>query len=254
MKRICLLILIGIFSQIRSQEDLTYQNPPEEILELVDVSMPPRVLMDEKKNYMIFLYRDTYKTIGELSEKEMRLGGLRINPKTNIGSRVNYYNNIKISYLGKGKYKPKQIKGMPSNPRISNIKWSPDQTKVALTNTTRDGVELWCLDLKRGRVRKITGPELNANLGDVINWFQDGKSLLVKFVPSEMTKLLNADELIPIGPRVSTNDGKKAQNRTYQDLLKNKNDEKNFEILATSELYKVSIKGEKKIMEKERYV
>ena len=34
----------------------------------------------------------------------------------------------------------------------------------------------------------------------------------------------NADELIPVGPRVSTNDGKKAQNRTYQDLLKNKND------------------------------
>ena len=250
MKRICLLILIGIFSQIRSQEDLTYQNPPEEILELVDVNMPPRVLMDEKKNYIIFLYRDTYKTIGELSEKEMRLGGLRINPKTNIGSRVNYYNNIKISYLDKDKYKLKQIKGMPSNPRMSNIKWSPDQTKIALTNTTRDGVELWCLDLKRGRVRKITGPELNANLGDVINWFQDGEALLVKFVPSRMEEILNADELIPVGPRVSTNDGKKAQNRTYQDLLKNKNDEKNFEILATSELYKVSIKGEKKLWKK----
>ena len=66
--RICFLILIVIFSQIRSQEDLTYQTPPEEILKLVDVSMPPRVLMDEKKTYMIFLYRDTYKTIEELSE------------------------------------------------------------------------------------------------------------------------------------------------------------------------------------------
>ena len=149
--RICFLILIVIYSQIRSQEDLTYQIPPKEILKLVDVSMPPQVLMDEKKTYMIFLYRDTYKTIEELSEKEMRLGGLRINPRTNIGSRVNYYNNIKISYLGKDKYKPKQIKGMPSNPRLSNIKWSPDQTKVALTNTTRDGVELWYLDLNRGK-------------------------------------------------------------------------------------------------------
>ena len=41
-------------------------------------------------------------------------------------------------------------------------------------------------------------------------------------------------------------DGAKAQNRTYQDLLKSKNDEDNFEILAMSELYKVSIKGNKR--------
>ena len=37
---------------------------------------------------------------------------------------------------------------------------------------------------------------------------------------------------------------------TYQDLLKNKNDEKNFEILALSELYKVSIKGSKRLWKK----
>ena len=37
--------------------------------------------------------------------------------------------------------------------------------------------------------------------------------------------------------------GKKAQNRTYQDLLKNKNDEFNFEQLARSEIYKVPLKG-----------
>ena len=58
MIRIYLLILIVIFSQIRSQEDLIYQTPPEEILKLVDVSMPPRVLMDEeKKIYDISLSR-----------------------------------------------------------------------------------------------------------------------------------------------------------------------------------------------------
>ena len=250
MIRTYFLIVIFIFSQISSQEDLTYQHPPDEILRLVDVSLPPRVLMDDKKNYMIYLYRDTYKTIEELSEKEMRLGGLRINPKTNIGSRVNYYKNIKISYLRKDRSKPKPIKVMPSNPRIANIKWSPDQTKLAVTNTTAEGVELWYLDLKKRRIKKLTGPALNANLGDVINWFQDGESVLVKFVPPNMPKILNTNELIPIGPRVSTNDGKKAQNRTYQDLLKNKNDEKNFEILASSELYKVTLKGEKRLLKK----
>tara|TARA_Y100001970_G_scaffold171364_1_gene209453 strand:- start:1220 stop:3643 length:2424 start_codon:yes stop_codon:yes gene_type:complete len=250
MNRAYFFLFIILFSKIQAQEDLAYQIPPQEIQKLVDITLPPRVLMDNKKNYMIYLYRDTYKTIEELSEKEMRLGGLRLNPKTNIGSRVNYFKNIKISNLKKGSTKPEQVNGLPLNPRIANIKWSPDQSKIAMTNTTTDGVELWYLDLKKGKLKKLTGPNLNANLGDVINWFNDGKSILAKFVPVDISEILNTDDLVPIGPRVSTNDGKKAQNRTYQDLLKNKNDEKNFEILSHSELYKITLKGRKSLWKK----
>ena len=131
-----------IFFSLYAQEDLKYQVPPKAILDLIDVTMPPRVLVDDNKNYMIYLYRDTYKTIGELSEKEMRLAGLRINPKTNIGSRVSYYNNIKISSVGNSFSKIYDVKGLPKSSRLSNVKWSPDQTKIAMTNTTKEGVEL----------------------------------------------------------------------------------------------------------------
>ena len=239
-----------LFLNLFAQEDLSYQTPPKEILELIDVSLPPRVLVDERKRYMIYLYRDNYKTIEELSEKEMRLAGLRINPQKNIGSRVSYYNNIEISLIKNNKSEFLKVKGLPKNPRLSNIKWSPDQTMIAFTNTTSEGVELWVLDLKKVKLKKLTSPKLNANLGSVINWFKDSKSLLVKFVPPKTKAIKMTEDLIPTGPRISTNDGAKAQNRTYQDLLKNKNDEKNFEILALSELYKVSIKGSKRLWKK----
>jgi hypothetical protein len=134
-----LLFFNLIFFSLYAQEGLEYQVPPKEILDLIDVTMPPRVLVDDNKNYMVYLYRDTYKTIEELSEKEMRLAGLRINPKTNIGSRVSYYNNIKISSLENNPSKIYDVKGMPTDPRISNIEWSPDQTKIAMTNTTKEG-------------------------------------------------------------------------------------------------------------------
>ena len=245
-----LLFFNLIFFSLYAQEDLQYQVPPKEIVDLIDVTMPPRVLVDDNKNYMVYLYRDTYKTIEELSEKEMRLAGLRINPQTNIGSRVSYYNNIEISLAENNYSKIYDVKGMPKDPRISNVKWSPDQTKIAMTNTTKAGVELWLLDLKSSKLKKLIGPKLNANLGNVINWFKDSKSLLVKFVPKKIQSIILEDDLIPTGPRISTNDGEKAQNRTYQDLLKNKNDEKNFEILALSELYKVSIKGKKRLWKK----
>jgi dipeptidyl aminopeptidase/acylaminoacyl peptidase len=80
-------------------------------------------------------------------------------------------------------------------------------------------------------------------LGDVINWFKDGKSFLVKMISEDRKELINTDIAIPAGPTVSVSDGKEAQNRTYQDLLKNKNDEHNFEQLALSELFKVSLDG-----------
>ena len=86
MYRIYCFSLLIILANVKAQENLTYQKPSDEILNLVDVKLPPRVFMDESKKYMVCIYRDAYKTIKELSEPEMRLAGLRINPKTNIGS------------------------------------------------------------------------------------------------------------------------------------------------------------------------
>ena len=49
--------------------------------------------------------------------------------------------------------------------------------------------------------------------------------------------------MTPKGPTITENMGDKAQNRTYQDLLKNITDENNFEQLSRSKLIKVSLKG-----------
>ena len=65
----------------------------------MDVLLAPSVIIDSKGEVTVLLYRDSYKTLAELSEKEMRLAGLRINPKTNIGSRTRYYKNIKVKLI-----------------------------------------------------------------------------------------------------------------------------------------------------------
>jgi len=245
MNSLLKIVLFLFIVSVNAQQNTIYQKPPKEILELVDVSRAPRVLLDEENKNMILLYRDSYKSIEELSQKELRLAGLRIDPKTNIGSRVTYYNNVKIKRLNKEVSDIIQVKGLPQNPKLTNLKWSPDQTKIAFTNTTTEGVEVWILDVKTASVSKLTEADVNANVGDVINWFEDGKSLLVKMVPENKQPLINSETTTPVGPTISVNDGKKAQNRTYQDLLKNKNDEHNFEQLARSELYKVFLDGSK---------
>jgi hypothetical protein len=170
---ILLALLLAVSGLAFAQVKLDYQQPPKEIMDLVDVPLAPSVLMDEDKEFMLLLYRDAYKTIAELSQTEMRLGGLRIDPKTNIGSRTTYFKDIKVKPVSGGT--ARSVQGLPENARLSNATWSPDQSMVAVTNTTEEGVEVWVLDVANANVRRITGPTVNANLRDVINWVQGRK-------------------------------------------------------------------------------
>ena len=135
------------------------------------------------------------------------------------------------------------LTGLPDDARLTNFTWSPDETMIALTNTTDEGVEVWVADLADGSVRRLTGPRVNANLGDELSWAKDGSSLLVKMLPEDRPALIDTDRAVPTGPTISTATGEKAQNRTYQDLLSNPNDEANFETLARSVIMRVPLDG-----------
>lgn len=242
---VCFL-LSGYLSN--AQENLAYQKPSKEILELADYQAAPSVLMDSKKTWMILTYKNTYKSLDDLNQDEMRLGGLRINPKTNISSTLTYINNIKIRKI-KDKNEV-QVNGLPDNPKIAYLNWSPDESKIAFTNTSANGVELWVLDLATAMAKKITNANLNANIGSPYNWFKDGKNILVKSLLKEKSEIIDNKKDLPTGPTVSTSDGNASQNRTYQDLLKNKTDEINFENLIKSEYHIVSLDGTSTLFKK----
>lgn len=234
---LCLSISIGA----AAQGGLTYQEPPKEIKDLVDAPLAPSVRIDSKGENVVLLYRNAYKTIAELSEEELRLGGLRINPVTNIGSRTTFYNNLKVKKAFAES--ASQVTGLPDNPRLANFSWSPDQKLMAFTHTTGSGVEIWMLDVAKGAATKLTEAGANANLGRPMTWAADSKSMLVKMLPTDRKPLINVLTAVPSGPTVTVSSGAKAQNRTYQDLLKNPADEQNFEQLARSEIFKVTIDG-----------
>lgn len=247
MKTLLLTLLLTFTSlMLDAQLDLKYQLPDDDILSLADAPLPPFIRMNSDGTKALMIYRKAYKSIDELSEEELRLAGLRINPKTNISSRARYYYDIK-QYDLQSKSES-DIEGLPKNAKIANISWSPDESKIAFTNTVADGVELWYIDYETRRASKLTEARLNANMGSVTRWMKDSKSLLVKMLPENRKELINTALSIPSGPTVSVNEaGQKAQNRTYQDLLKNPSDEQNFEVLAHSELHKVNLDGSSKL-------
>ena len=228
------------------QENITFQKPSQEILQLADYERAPSVSLSSNKEWMVLMYRNTYKTLQDLNQEEMRLGGLRINPITNISSTTTFINNIKVKKVSDKL--ESDVKGLPANANISNLSWSPDESKMAFTHTTENGNELWILDLKTATAKKLTDAVLNANLGNPITWYKNSEKLLIKTLPANRPALIDASKAIPKGPIVSTaEEGVVSQNRTYQDLLKNKTDEANFETLVTSELYTVDLNGNKKL-------
>ncbi|UUV21624.1 S9 family peptidase [Paenimyroides aestuarii] len=251
MKRIkqTLLALLLATAPMIAQENITFQKPSKEILQLADYERAPSVSISTNKEWMVLSYRNTYKSLDELNQDELRLGGLRINPNTNISSTASFINNIKIKKINDKT--ETVVKGLPANAQISNVSWAPNETKLAFTNTTATGNELWVLDLEKATAKKLTNAILNANLGNPITWFRNSNELLIKVIPENRKPLIDAKKAIPTGPIVSNaEEGVVSQNRTYQDLLKNKTDEANFETIVTSELYTIDLNGTKKLFKK----
>ena len=239
--KVSLLLFLNIGCIAFAQENLTYQKPSKSILDLADYERAPSVSMDTKKEYMLLSYRSTYKTLDDLNQEELRLGGLRINPTTNISSTVTYINNLKVRKIsGTNEV---QVTGLPDNPKISNILWSPNDKKILFSHTTNSGVELWVLDVAGAKAKKLTEATVNANLGNPFSWFLDNETILVKMLVKNRQPLVDSKKDLPKGPIISNTSGEKSQNRTYPDMLKNKNDEINFENVITSELYKINLNG-----------
>lgn len=239
---ISLLILLTISISSLAQLDVTYQVPPEEILQLADASPTPAVWISDDGQFMVLFERSNYITLEELAAEEYRLAGLRIDPATNGPSRSRYYYGIVVKDINTGI--ETTVKGLPEDVKISNTAWSPDQTMIGFTHTGQDGLELWVLDVASAEAKKLTGPELNdVFYGNPYVWEGNNRSLLCRMLVPDRKKL-SGDMKLPAGPVVQENIDSKAPARTYQDLLKNKQDEEQFEYFATSRLVRVGIDGE----------
>jgi dipeptidyl aminopeptidase/acylaminoacyl peptidase len=239
MKLVSFIVSLVIAQQaVFAQLEVEFQQPPKEIMELVDIDPTPSFLIDSNGEKGIFLERNAFKSLEDLAEEEVRLGGLRIDPVTNGQSRKTFYKNVSVRDLKTNKDIP--AKGLPSNPRLSDFSWSPDQQHFAFTHTTSEGISLWVMNLNSGECKQLTKPILNGVFGRPYSWCPDNASLLIYAVPSNRQKVKIE---LPKGPAVQETTGSKAVVRTYQDLLKNKQDEALFEYYATALVNKVDLTG-----------
>ena len=231
--------LIAISSS--AEERVSYQMPPRAIADIADAEPTPGVVLDPTKRWLLVLERASLGSIDELSQTEHRLAGLRIHPATNAQSRRRVAENVALISVADGT--KRAVAGLPENPRIDHAAFSPDGTRIAFTQATSSGLELWTVDVSSGRATRILdGVHVNGVFRDrPFQWLSSG-GLIVKTVPRERGAAPVAS-VVPHGPIVQESSGQRSPARTYQDLLQSAHDEDLFAYYGASQLVRIDGDG-----------
>ena len=236
-----LVIICCLFGTVmQGQDQLPYQMPPANIADLADAAPTPGVSISPDHQWIVLLQYPSYPPIAEVSQPELRIGGLRINPRNNGRSRASFLAGMRLKSVADGQ--EFEFEGLPEVPRIETISWSPQGDKIAFMHNTGTGLELWVAEIASRRAKKLTEGILNAAIpGSPFNWLNN-EQLICKTIPSDRGTKPEPSP-VPRGPVIRENKGKEAAARTYQDLLKNPHDETLFAYYTQSQLMRIGVDG-----------
>jgi dipeptidyl aminopeptidase/acylaminoacyl peptidase len=223
-----------------------YRLPPAALLEIVDAPRAPALSLSPQRNLAAVVQTPPLPGIAEVAQPELKLAGLRINPRTCSSSRFSF--GTDLSLLDIATQKESRIRGLPRALRLADLSWSPDQRHLAFSHVAYKGergtVELWLVDIAARKAARLSSQPLSAVLTRGFNWLPDGSGLLVHWRPAGIGKPPQSDG-VPFGPiqQDSEPGGSVRQLRTYQDLLKNEDDARLFEYYVTVQMVLLDLHG-----------
>jgi dipeptidyl aminopeptidase/acylaminoacyl peptidase len=235
---LALVLVAAVIANLFAQDPSGYQTPPSAITQLVDAPNTPTVSISPDGKWMLLMEQPGYPSIDEVAQPELRLAGLRINPRTNGPSRSNFTTGLSLKSIDKGRVA--EIKRMPPSPKIQYTSWSPDGSTIAFVHTTNTGMELWTIDVATATAKIHTSPSLNGAMPGAPYTWLDNKSIIAAMIPNNRGAAPTTPTA-PAGPVIQANEGKAAPVRTFQDLLSNPHDEALFEHYANTQLMLINI-------------
>lgn len=255
--RISLALLLSVLAGFAAE---VYRKPSKAVLDVLNAPTIPVLSVSPNRAYALSGQPVRYPPIAELSQRMLRLAGLRINPQTNGLHNVTFDDKLVLWKLPAGV--PIAVE-LPPSPKLNSEVWSPDGSRFAFTNTTHSGTELWIGEtaspapfkphrVEGVRIDSVMGGRGGAPAGGrggrggggPVQWMPDGKSLLVTLVnPNRGAP--PAEPAVPTGPHVQESLGGAAPVVTHEDMLQNPHDEDLFAYYATSQIATVDLAGGK---------
>ena len=171
IKRFSLLpfvFFLLVVTTVKAQNDGGYKLPPKDIADMLLAKPTPGVNVDDKGEWMLFTEANSYPSVEELARPELKIAGLRINPNNFAPSRQNFINNIFLRNIASGK--DLKITGLPTPLFAGNISWSPNDKKIAFTQTTTSLVDLYVIDVATQKATKDKVVYTVEASKDLANW------------------------------------------------------------------------------------
>jgi dipeptidyl aminopeptidase/acylaminoacyl peptidase len=245
---VALLFAAALSTSTAAQDTGEYKKPPAALQAIVEQVRAPSVNLSPRSDLAAMVKTPTLPSIREVAQPELKLAGLRINPRTYSQSRFSFGEDLWLFDIATRK--EMQLTGLPKNLKLATLVWSPDQRAIAFTHVADSGdaatvgVELWVVDVASKTARKLLTQPLNTVYGRGFSWLPDSKSLLVRLRPAGQG-VAPAATLIPTGPNSqdAIAGGTQRQIRTLQDLLKNEGDATVFDHYTLTQAARVVLSG-----------
>lgn len=228
-----------------NQIDLSYQTPPQEVIDIVDAAPSPGGTLAPGGQYLLVQDYPALPSIEDMAATEYRLAGIRINPANNSISKTSYVEGLRIVSIDSDNPLENTINvtGLPENARILRSTWAPDGQQLAILNAESDAVRLYRVEASTGEASLWSDVAVNTVWGASLQWSNDSDSVYVLAVdPNRSDEPARA--AAPAGPVITESRGRTAPARTYQDLLQDAHDEALFDHFFSSYVSRVTVDGE----------
>ncbi|TXH65758.1 MAG: S9 family peptidase [Lysobacteraceae bacterium] len=219
-----------------------YRQPVAELQAIVDAPRWPQLTLGPKGDLAAMMQVPPLPSIALVAQPELKLAGLRMNPRAYATSRFSFGNDLWLMNVETGK--EMRIEGLPQPLSLAALAWSPDQKYLALNqqDPNTGGNEVWLVDVGAKKARKLLDRPLNTIAGG-LRWMPDSRRLLVNLRVGQGGP--PAAEIVPSGPNTQETraDGNVRQLRTYQDMLRNEQDARTLEHYLRVQPALVSLDG-----------
>lgn len=218
---------------------IPYRLPPAEVVAVVEAEPTPALVMSPDGKYLLLGHYDALPSIEQQAEPILKLAGVRFRPRFHEWQRAYYYTRLELLEIATGKILPIEL---PEGAKLGRPLFSADAQRLAFTRTVDDGVELWTCEVPTRRAKRLLPAILNDTLGGSYGFIAGTHELMVRLLVDGRGEPPQPAR-VPLGPIVEDTAGKRATNRTFQDLLQDAHDEAMFEHHTTAQLARVAQDG-----------
>ena len=223
-----------------------YRTPPEPLLKVMRAPPPPEAVLDPTGRTLMLIDNDPYPGIERVAEPYLKLGGVRIEPRTRARhDRSNGYGIrtcVAAVTLVDVETRETRRLALPADGCVGALSWSPDGERFVFENTVSDHVQLWVGDTATGQVRRIEGVRLNTILGNAVQWAGGSHRLVAKVLPKDQGPAPKRSAA-EAGPKVNEAIAGKGESSTYEarDTLGNPHEEALFDYYVAAQLVRIEL-------------